>query len=157
MLVMRISVKFASLLLLLLVGPCLSSLPGEVRAQGVGRGPIAAPRDPKLEQESAHSLEVARYYFYKRKPEKGDLDGMERLNKAVESRLLEILDLNPNFGKVDEVYFLLGEVYLRWNNPDEAVKNFSRVVKDYPDSDLVGDSKKRLTEIESKAKAKKED
>ena len=124
--------------------------------QGVGRGPISAPRDPELEKQCSHSLEVARYYFYKRKPEKGDLEGQDRINKAVEDRLLEILDINPNFGKVDEVYYMLGEVYNRWKNPDEAIKNYSRVIKDYPDSDFVGNAKKRIAEIESKSKAKKE-
>lgn len=153
---MKSTAKLASLLLAITIGCFMTSLTTEVRAQGVGRGPIAAPRDPELEKQCAHSLEVARYYFYKRKPEKGDLDGMERLNKAVESRLLEILDINPNFGKVDEVHFMLGEVYLRWNNLDEATKSYTRVVKDYPDSEFVGNSKKRLNEIESKAKVKKE-
>ena len=125
-------------------------------AQGVSRGPISAPRDPQLEKECAHSLDVAKYYFYKRKPDKGDKDGLERLNKAVESRLLEILDLNPNFGKVDEVYFMLGEVYLRGSNLDEAAKNYDRVIKDFPDSQFVGDAKKKLNQIESQAKVKKE-
>ena len=127
-----------------------------VNAQGVGRGPISAPRDLELEKQCAHSLEVARYYFYKRKPEKGDKDGLERLNKAVESRLIEILDLNPNFGKVDEVYYMLGEVYLRGNNLDEAAKSYGRVIKDFPDSGFVGDAKKKLNQIESQAKVKKE-
>src|SRR5262245_53290608 len=80
--------------------------------QGVGRGSIATPRDPELEKQSIHSLEVAQYY-YKRKPPKGDKAGAERLNKAVESRLLEIIDLNPNFSRMDEVYLMLGDVYKR--------------------------------------------
>lgn len=124
--------------------------------QGVGRGPISLPRDPELEKQSMHSLEVARYYFYKRKPAKDDKAGLERLNKAVESRLQEILDLNPNFGKADEVYFLLGEVYLRGSNLEDAAKSFTRVVKEFPDSQFAGEAKKRVEEIESQGKLKKE-
>lgn len=124
--------------------------------QGVGRGPISLPRDPELEKQSMHSLEVARYYFYKRKPAKDDKAGLERLNKAVESRLQEIIDLNPNFGKADEVYFLLGEVYLRGNNLEDAAKSFTRVVKEFPDSQFTGEAKKRIGEIESQGKVKKE-
>ena len=142
-------------LALMVAGPAIF-LANRVQAQGVGRGPITAPRDPELEKQCAHSLEVARYYFYKRKPAKGDKDGLERLNKAVESRLLEIIDLNPNFGKVDEVYYMLGEVYLRGNNADEAAKNYTRILKDFPDSTFAGDAKRRLGEIESQGKVKKE-
>ena len=68
--------------------------------QGPGRGPITVARDPETEKQSARSLEAAKFYFYKRKPEKNDKDGWTRLNKAVESRLQEIVDtqsdLQPN-------------------------------------------------------------
>ena len=122
--------------------------------QGPGaRGPLAAPRDPELEKQSAHSLEVARYY-YKRKPTKGDYDGWARLNKAVEDRLLEILDLNPTFGQADAVYFLLGEVYLRGGDKEKALEQYNRVVKEFPDSPFLADTKKRLAELNNPAKGK---
>ncbi len=124
--------------------------------QTAGRGPLAAPRDPELERQSAHSLEVARYYFYKRKPPKNDKVGNERLNKAVEDRLLEILDLNPTFGQADGVYFLLGEVYLRSGEPEKASEQFNRVVKEFPDSQYLADTKKRIAELESQPKGKKQ-
>jgi len=124
--------------------------------QTAGRGPLAAPRDPELERQSAHSLEVARYYFYKRKPPKNDKAGNERLNKAVEDRLLEILDLNPTFGQADGVYFLLGEVYLRSGEPEKASEQFNRVVKEFPDSQYLADTKKRIAELESQPKGKKQ-
>lgn len=124
--------------------------------QSVGRGPISAPRDPELEKQSQHNLKVARYYFYQRKPPKNDPNALERLNKAVESRLLEILDLNPNFAKIDEVYFLLGEVYLRGRENDRAFEQFNRVVKEYPDSQFANDARKRLAELENQAKGKKQ-
>ncbi|MCI0662543.1 MAG: hypothetical protein L0220_15850, partial [Acidobacteria bacterium] len=34
--------------------------------QGPGRGPVALPRDPEIEKQSSHNLEVAKFYFYKR-------------------------------------------------------------------------------------------
>lgn len=123
--------------------------------QGPGaRGPLAAPRDPELEKQSAHSLEVARYYFYKRKPTKGDYDGWTRLNKAVEDRLLEILDLNPTFGQADGVYFLLGEVYKRGGDKDKALEQYNRVVKEFPDSQYLPETKKRLAELNTPVKGK---
>ncbi|MEP7270801.1 MAG: hypothetical protein ABI882_04825 [Acidobacteriota bacterium] len=123
--------------------------------QGVARGPISTPRDPELERQCLHSLEVARYYFYKRKPPKGDKEGLERLNKGVESRLQEIVDINPTFGKMDEVFFLFGEVYLRGANPEEAAKAFSNLIKEFPDSEFAGEARKRLGELESQGKVKK--
>jgi pyruvate/2-oxoglutarate dehydrogenase complex dihydrolipoamide acyltransferase (E2) component len=118
--------------------------------QGAARGPITAPRDPELEKQSLKSLEAARFYFYKRKPAKGDKAALERINKAIESRLLEILDIHPTFTKVDEVFFLLGEVYARGEQTEEAIKYLSLVVKEFPDSEFFRDAKKRLDELQAR-------
>lgn len=123
-----------------------------VTAQGPGRGPISQPRDPELEKQSYHNLDVAKYYFYKRKPDKKDKDGWARLNKAVESRLMEIIDLNPDFAKMDEVYFLLGEVYQRGGDHENAVKHWTLVVEKFPDSAVKADAQKRLDEARNKDK-----
>src|SRR5215510_4205368 len=94
--------------------------------QGPGRGPITAPRDPETEKQSKRSLEAAKFYFYKRKPDKNDKDGFARINKAVESRLQEIIDVNSTFSRIDEVYFLLGELYKRMGDMDKAVENWTK-------------------------------
>ena len=108
-------------------------------------------------KSSQHTVSrVARYYFYKRKPPKNDKAGKERLNKAVEDRLLEILDLNPTFGQADAVYFLLGEVYLRSDEPEKASEQFNRVLKEFPDSQYLADTKKRIAELEGQPKGKKQ-
>jgi hypothetical protein len=118
--------------------------------QGPGRGPITAPRDPELEKQAAHNLEVAKYYFYKRKPEKkDDKDGWARLNKSVESRLLEIIDTNPNFSRMDDVFFMLGELYKRAGEMDKAVDNWTKVVKETSDQKLKSDAQKRLDEAKA--------
>src|SRR5215475_8169448 len=72
--------------------------------QGPGRGPLAVPRDPELEKQCEKSLDAAKYYFYKRKPDKNDKAGWERINKAIESRLQEIVDTNPSFARIDNVF-----------------------------------------------------
>src|SRR4051812_26360899 len=81
--------------------------------QGPSRGAITPKRDPELEKQSLKSLEAARFYLLKRKPPKGNKEALERNNKAIESRLLEIVELDPTFSKMDDVYYLLGEVYAR--------------------------------------------
>lgn len=127
----------------------------EAFQQGPGRGPIGQPRDPELEKQSYHNLEVAKYYFYKRKPDKKDKDGWERLNKAVESRLTEIMDSNPSFARMDDVYFMLGELYKRAGDPDKAVDYWNKVLKEFPDSALKADAQKRLNETNTQNKEKK--
>lgn len=118
--------------------------------QGPGRGPITAPRDPELEKQSAHNLEVARYYFYKRKPDrKNDKEGWARLNKAVKERLLEIIDLNPTFARTDDVYFMLGEVHWRNGEAEPAVEYWTKAIKETSDEKLKADAQKRLDEAKA--------
>lgn len=123
--------------------------------QGPGRGPVSLPKDPELEKQSYHNLEVAKYYFYKRKPDKNDKDGWARLNKAVESRLYEIIDTNPGFARLDDVYFMMGELYKRMGEPDKAVDYWSRVLKEFPDSALKADVQKRLDEAKAQNRDRK--
>ena len=138
------------------VALCLALGTFAMAQQAVGRGPISAPRDPEIEKQSEHNLEVARYYFYKRKPPKNNPEAMARLNKGIEDRLREIIDINPTFGKMDGVYFLLAEVYARAGDLDQAKEFFGKVIKEFPDSQIIGDAKKRLAEIEIQGKGKKE-
>jgi hypothetical protein len=116
--------------------------------QGPGRGPISAPRDPELEKQSAHNLEVAKYYF-KRKADKKDKDAWTRLNKSVESRLLEILDTNPTFSRMDDVYFMLGELYKRTGETDKAIDNWTKALKETSDEKIKSEAQKRLDEAKN--------
>ena len=119
----------------------------------VNRGPVAPKRDPLLEKESAHHLDVAWQYF-KKKQAKDDKETNERRAKAIADRLLEVLDTNPTFSKIDEVHYLLGEVYLRMNDKDKAIHYLSIVVKESPDSKYFNEAKKRLGELQASAPSK---
>ena len=67
--------------------------------QGVKNGPDPSTlRDPDLERDSLHNLEVAKNYF--------------RLKKAYVASLKrceEIIAGNPNFAKIDEVLLMAGQ------------------------------------------------
>src|SRR5437773_4838320 len=70
-----------------------------VRPQGNAKQGPQVARDPDLEKDSQHNLEVARFYF-------------SRLRKAYVSsleRCEEILAGNPTFSKIDEALFIAGE------------------------------------------------
>ena len=129
-----------------LIGGMLAVLAPVAPAQGPVRGPISAPRDIELEKQSFRNLDVAKFYYHKRKPEKNDKAGWERINKAVESRLIEIIDTNPQFARMDEVYFLLGEVYHRGGDSESAREQWEKVVREFPDSELTPKARKRLDE-----------
>lgn len=143
------------LALLVALGPLLAGLqagaavaPSYNLQQGPSRGPITVPRDPELEKQSYRNLEVAKFYFYNRKPEKKDKDGWTRLTKSVESRLTEILDTNPAFARIDDVYFMLGEVYKRMEDLDKAKDYWSKALKETSDNKIKSEAQKRLDEAD---------
>ena len=113
------------------------------RAQsGAKQGPDVM-RDPDMEKESLHNLEVARQYFKLRKAYKASL-----------ARCEEILAGNPAFSKIDEVLFIAGESSLRLseNKGKQSVKTatdklredardyLSQLVNQYPDSKFRSES-----------------
>lgn len=66
------------------------------------------------------------------------------------SRLTEILTNYPNYSKMDEVYFYLGDSYYKWNKADQSVAFFTKLISDYPKSKLAQNAQERLKEIEQK-------
>src|SRR5215831_4955965 len=83
-------------LMLLLVFCCAPS----IYAQGsVKTGPDPSTiRDPDLEKDSLHNLEVANHYFK-----------LKKAYVAAIKRCEEIIAGNPNFARMDEVLFIAGK------------------------------------------------
>ncbi len=68
-------------------------------AQGVKSGPDPATlRDPNVEKDSYHNLEVARNYFK-----------LKKAYVAALKRCEEIIAGNPNFAKIEEVLLMAGQ------------------------------------------------
>ena len=107
------------------------------RAQGNAKQGPDVVRDPDLEKDSLHNLEVARHYF---KLKKAYIAALQRCE--------EIIAGNPVFSKIDEVLFMAGESSLRLaeNKGKQASKvtsdklredardYLSQLVNGYPDS-----------------------
>jgi hypothetical protein len=90
---MRIRVLLLVLLFVLFVAT--PSTP----AQGVRSGPDPATlRDPDLERDSHHNLEVAKNYFK-----------LKKAYVAALKRCEEIIAGNPNFAKMEEVLLMAGQ------------------------------------------------
>src|SRR5215216_5222944 len=87
-------IKFLLLLLVLFV----LSAPAAF-GQGVRSGPDPATlRDPDLERDSLHNLEVAKNYFK-----------LKKAYVAALKRCEEIIAGNPNFAKIEEVLLMAGQ------------------------------------------------
>src|SRR6267378_3987922 len=72
--------------------------PAAARAQGNAKKGPDVVRDPDLEKDSLHNLEVARQYFTLRKAYVAALQRCE-----------EIIAGNPLFSKIDEALFIAGK------------------------------------------------
>jgi outer membrane protein assembly factor BamD (BamD/ComL family) len=119
-------------------------------------------RDPLVEADSMHNLEVARQAFRLRKAYKGVL-----------MRCEEIIAANPIFSRMDEVLYLSGmsSYYLSINkgkqkiNPnfqqekekyapgkmrEDAATYLKQLVETYPQSDFKADAEKTLKLLEAK-------
>lgn len=68
---------------------------------------------------------------------------------AVIDRCEEIIRKYPDFTGMDRVLFLLAESKRKMELPGESVTYYTQIVRDYPLSDLVKDSKKYLVALNS--------
>jgi outer membrane protein assembly factor BamD (BamD/ComL family) len=109
-----------------------------VFAQGPAKGKIDPERDSAMEIESKHNLEVARWSITKRKAYKGGID-----------RLQEIIDTYPAFSRMDEVLYWMGEANLKLNNNEKAGEYYSRLLKDFPESEFAKKSKEQLDKLKT--------
>ena len=122
-------------------------------------------RDTALEADAIHNLQVARQYF-----------DLKKAYKASLLRCEEIVAANPEFSRIDEVYYLIGlssyylaegkgkqKIDLSKLNEDQkrkfspeklredAVANLSILVEKYPQSQFKPEAEKALKEIESRS------
>ena len=159
-----IAITFA--FVLLLVAPA-------TYAQGTVRtGPDPSTmRDPDLERDSLHNLEVARNYF--------------RLKKAYVAalmRLEEIIAGNPNFTRIEEVYLMAGQssLWLAENKGKQSSSLYvsveagkkrtltadqfrelgreylNKLVKDYPDGQFTKQAREELAALDATGRSAKQ-
>lgn len=124
------------------------------KAQGGNRGPDqAVVRDPEMEKDSLHNLEVAWQYF---KLKKAYLASLKRCE--------EIIAGNPTFSKIDEVFYIAGVSSLRLAEGkgkqkqlppeinseklrDDAREYLSQVFYNFPDSKYRKEAEKELRSL----------
>src|SRR5690348_15090564 len=133
------------------------------RAQGVRQGPDPATlRDPDLERDSLHNLEVARNYFKLKKAYVASLRRCE-----------EIIAGNPNFAKIEEVLWMAGEsslslaekkgkqspdLYVTFDGGEKRTLTseqfremgrdyLNKLIKDHPDSPFAKQAREELAAL----------
>ena len=74
---------------------------------------------------------------------------LRRAYPAVVDRCQEILKKYPDFTGTDRVLYLLGETFRKTTVPETSAQYYAQIIRDHPLSDLVSDSKKRLTELKA--------
>jgi outer membrane protein assembly factor BamD (BamD/ComL family) len=134
-------------------------------AQGVKDGPDPATlRDPDLERDSYHNLEVAKNYFKLKKAYVASLKRCE-----------EIIAGNPNFARIDEVLLMAGQssLWLSENKGKQRPEQYvsfdggekktltaaqfremgrdylNKLIKDYPNSPYAKDAQEELRTLEA--------
>ena len=120
------------------------------RAQSAAKQGPDVVRDPDMEKDSLHNLEVAWQYFKLRKAYKASL-----------ARCEEIIAGNPTFSRIDQVLFIAGESSLRLseNKGKQAVKTatdklredardyLSQLVNEYPNSKFKDEAVESLKSL----------
>ena len=109
---------------------------GIAKAQGGAKQGPEVNRDPDMETEAKHNLEVARQYFKLRKAYVASLQRCE-----------EVLAANPAYSKIDEILYIAGKSSLNLAEAKGKQKPDQYVIHD-------GDKKVTLTPDEFRDKAR---
>ncbi len=157
---MRVTFLLLTLLVVLMTGVEATYAQG-----GVKSGPDQSSlRDPDLERDSHHNLEVAKNYFKLKKAYVASLKRCE-----------EIIAGNPNFEKIDEVLLMAGqsslwlsqnkgkqkpEQYVSFDGGEKktltleqfremGVDYLNKLIKDYPESQYAKQAREELRGLEA--------
>ena len=158
------------LLLVILFGLFVTA--PSARAQGVRSGPDPSTlRDPDLEKDSYHNLEVAKNYFK-----------LKKAYVAALKRCEEIIAGNPNFTRIEEVLLMAGQSSLwlaesKGKQPStlyvsvedgkkrtltpEQFRDLGRIyltrlVKEYPDGPYTKQAQQELAALETSGRNAKQ-
>ena len=129
--------KLSLLSVMLVLVACLGSVPAFSQSAAKTGPDSSVLRDPELEKDSLHNLDVARQYF---KLKKAYLASLKRCE--------EIIAGNPNFAKIDEVLYIAGASSMllaegrgkqQPGSPVEKLRSdakdyLSQLVSNYPES-----------------------
>jgi len=151
-----------SFLILVIAATLFVAAPAANAQGGVRTGPDPSTlRDPDLERDSLHNLEVAKNYFK-----------LKKAYVAALKRCEEIIAGNPNFSKIEEVLLMAGqsslwlaeskgkqrpEQYVTFDGGEKRTLTaeqfremgrdyLSKLIKDYPEGSFTNQARESLRE-----------
>ncbi|HEV3468296.1 MAG TPA: outer membrane protein assembly factor BamD [Pyrinomonadaceae bacterium] len=92
-----------------------------------------------------HNLLVGNHYY--EKYQRGAATNV----KGAQSRYREIAEKYPDFSRMAEVLYRLGDTYVQEEEPDEAIKYFQRLVRNHPNSEYAEKAKEQLAAMGAQA------
>jgi outer membrane protein assembly factor BamD len=88
-----------------------------------------------------HSFSIGNFYYDRY------LRGVAPNPKGAQSRYREVVEKYPSFSRLDKALYLLGVTYVQEEEPDEAVKHFQRILREYPTSEFAEKAREQLDAI----------
>lgn len=122
------------------IGARLAEEELQVFLQKYPQHPLAPEAEQRLREVQEvladGEFRIARFYYIK-----GSL-------RAAGARLLDLTNRYPLYSQADESLWMLANVFERSERDDIAGQYYSRIVREYPVSNLVADAKKKLTKLD---------
>lgn len=88
-----------------------------------------------------HSFSVGNFYYDRY------LRGVAPNPKGAQSRYREVVEKFPYFSRLDRALYFLGVTYVQEEEPDEAVKFFQRILREFPNSEFAERAAEQLDAI----------
>lgn len=92
------------------------------------------------EELANHNLSIALFYLSNLYHGRGGQAGAL-------SRLKHIIERYPDYSKLDQTLFLLGEINMKTRNFDEAASYYRQLIRAYPASQYIGEASLQLSAI----------
>jgi outer membrane protein assembly factor BamD len=93
------------------------------------------------ENLAMHTFSVGNFYYDRY------LRGVAPNPKGAQSRYREVVEKFPNFSRLDKALYLLAVTYVQEEEPDEAVKYFQRILREFPNSEFAEKAGEQLDAI----------
>ena len=93
------------------------------------------------ENLAMHSFSVGNFYYDRY------LRQVAPNPKGAQSRYREVVEKYPFFSRLDKALYLLGVTYVQEEEPDEAVKYFQRILREFPNSEFAEKATEQLDAI----------
>ena len=114
---------------------CDAFLNNRAYAASMYRSDVEKTRRHAQDVLSQHAFEVGLTYLRQRYP------------PGAISRFLQVLADDPGYSKIDEVYFYLGEAYVKAGRKVEALPLYDRLLSEYPKSKYAKKAEARAKEL----------